>query len=102
MAYILVVNPTIHSAAGMPREVLVTDTALGAALATLLMAFLVNLPLALAPGMGREHLTPFTCGLALVFLLHFLEPLMLRWLGHWERMTRAPVPPTPRIHDAEW
>ncbi|GAA5481635.1 NCS2 family permease [Haloferula sargassicola] len=52
MAYILVVNPTILADAGMPREALVTATALGAALATLLMAFLANLPLALAPGMG--------------------------------------------------
>ncbi len=52
MAYILVVNPTILADAGMPREALVTATALGAAIATLLMAFLANLPLALAPGMG--------------------------------------------------
>lgn len=52
MAYILVVNPTILADAGMPRAALVTATALGAAIATLLMAFLANLPLALAPGMG--------------------------------------------------
>jgi len=52
MAYILVVNPAILSAAGMPRAALVTATALGAAIATLLMALLANLPLALAPGMG--------------------------------------------------
>ncbi len=52
MAYILVVNPAILADAGMPREALVTATALGAAIATLLMAFLANLPLALAPGMG--------------------------------------------------
>ncbi|HEY1121454.1 MAG TPA: NCS2 family permease [Haloferula sp.] len=52
MAYILVVNPAILADAGMPREALITATAVGAALATLLMAFLANLPLALAPGMG--------------------------------------------------
>ncbi len=52
MAYILVVNPAILADAGMPRDALVTATAVGAALATLLMAFLANLPLALAPGMG--------------------------------------------------
>jgi len=52
MAYILVVNPAILADAGMPRAALVTATALGAAIATLLMAFLANLPLALAPGMG--------------------------------------------------
>lgn len=52
MAYILVVNPAVLADAGMPREALVTATALGAAAATLLMALLANLPLALAPGMG--------------------------------------------------
>lgn len=36
----------------MPRQAVVTATALSAAVATLLMALLANLPLALAPGMG--------------------------------------------------
>ncbi|MBB5352126.1 AGZA family xanthine/uracil permease-like MFS transporter [Haloferula luteola] len=52
MAYILVVNPAILADAGMPRAALVTATAVGAAMATLLMALLANLPLAMAPGMG--------------------------------------------------
>ena len=52
MAYILVVNPAILADAGMPRDALVTATAVAAAVATLLMAFLANLPVALAPGMG--------------------------------------------------
>lgn len=52
MAYILVVNPDILSAAGMPKEALVTTTAISAAIGTLLMAFIANYPLALAPGMG--------------------------------------------------
>lgn len=52
MAYILVVNPNVLADAGMPREAVVTATAIAAATATLLMALLANLPLALAPGMG--------------------------------------------------
>ncbi len=78
MAYILVVNPAILADAGMPRTALVTATALGAAIATLLMAFLVNLPLALAPGMGINAFfayavcigmgVPWQGALALVFI----------------------------------
>lgn len=60
MAYILAVNPSILQAAGMPVPALVTATALGAALATLLMAFATNFPLALAPGMGINAFFAFT------------------------------------------
>jgi AGZA family xanthine/uracil permease-like MFS transporter len=64
MAYILAVNPGILSAAGMPKETLVTATAVSAALATLLMAALTNFPIALAPGMGINAFFAFTiCGL---------------------------------------
>ncbi|MCT4593789.1 MAG: NCS2 family permease [Anaeromicrobium sp.] len=52
MAYILIVNPAILSATGMDRGALFTATALSAAFATIVMAFLANLPFALAPGMG--------------------------------------------------
>lgn len=52
MAYILIVNPDILSAAGMDRNAVFTATALSAAIATLLMAFLANYPIALASGMG--------------------------------------------------
>lgn len=60
MAYILAVNPGILKAAGMPGEALVTATALGAALATVLMAALTNFPLALAPGMGINAFFAYT------------------------------------------
>jgi adenine/guanine/hypoxanthine permease len=60
MAYILAVNPSILKAAGMPEPALVTATALGAAIATLLMAALTNFPLALAPGMGINAFFAFT------------------------------------------
>ncbi len=54
MAYILAVNPVFLKAAGMPEEGAIVATALSAALATLLMAFLANYPIALAPGMGMN------------------------------------------------
>lgn len=60
MAYILAVNPDILKNAGMPEPALVTATAVGAALATALMALMTNLPLALAPGMGVNAFFAFT------------------------------------------
>ena len=64
MAYILAVNPAILAAAGMPREALVTVTALTAAASTVLMALLTNYPLALAPGMGINAYFTYTVCLA--------------------------------------
>ncbi len=52
MAYILIVNPIILSDAGMDFGAVFTATAIAAAVATLVMALLANLPFALAPGMG--------------------------------------------------
>jgi AGZA family xanthine/uracil permease-like MFS transporter len=52
MAYILAVNPVFLVAAGMPQQGAILATALSAGFATLLMAFLANYPIALAPGMG--------------------------------------------------
>jgi AGZA family xanthine/uracil permease-like MFS transporter len=64
MAYILAVNPAILAAAHMDQAALVTVTALTAALATTLMAFLTNYPIALAPGMGINAFFAFTiCGI---------------------------------------
>jgi adenine/guanine/hypoxanthine permease len=54
MAYILMVNPLLLSDAGMPREALITVTAISAAFGCFLMAGLANLPIALAPGMGTN------------------------------------------------
>ena len=65
MAYILAVNPAILSAAGMPQAALITVTAITAALSTLLMGFLTNYPLALAPGMGINAYFAFTVCLGL-------------------------------------
>jgi AGZA family xanthine/uracil permease-like MFS transporter len=54
MAYILAVNPVFLTAAGMPLQGAILATALAAALATLVMAFAANYPIALAPGMGMN------------------------------------------------
>ena len=60
MSYVLVVNPGILSAGGMPIEGLITVTALAACLGTLLMAIMTNYPIAMAPGMGLNAFFAFT------------------------------------------
>jgi len=65
MAYILAVNPAILAEGGIPREGLVTVTALAAAVSTLIMALFTNFPLALAPGMGINAYFAFTVCLGL-------------------------------------
>lgn len=60
MAYILAVNPSILSAAGMDAGSVFTATALSSAIATLVMAFVANLPFALAPGMGLNAFLAYT------------------------------------------
>jgi AGZA family xanthine/uracil permease-like MFS transporter len=60
MAYILAVNPSILSAAGMDSGAVFTATALAAFIGTLLMAALANYPFALAPGMGLNAYFAYT------------------------------------------
>ncbi|SDO55832.1 NCS2 family permease [Alkalicoccus daliensis] len=52
MAYILFVNPSILSGAGMDEGAVYTATALAAAIGTIIMGLLARYPIALAPGMG--------------------------------------------------
>ena len=60
MAYILAVNPGMLSQTGMPAVGVFTATALSAGIATLVMAFFANLPVALASGMGLNAFFTFT------------------------------------------
>lgn len=60
MSYVLVVNPSILSASGMPIEGLITVTALAACIGTLMMAAMTNYPIAMAPGMGLNAFFAFT------------------------------------------
>jgi AGZA family xanthine/uracil permease-like MFS transporter len=52
MAYVVVVNPRILSEAGMPVDGVLFATCISAAIATLIMGFWANYPIALAPGMS--------------------------------------------------
>ena len=55
MAYIVIVNPMILSdGTGMDKGALITVTCLAAAIGSLLVAFIANMPLAMAPGMGMN------------------------------------------------
>ncbi len=60
MAYIIVVNPAILGAAGMPVAAVAAATCLAAGLASILMGLTANVPLALAPGMGLNAYFAFT------------------------------------------
>ncbi len=60
MAYILAVNPSILSEAGMDSGAVFTATALASLVGTLLMAALSNYPFVLAPGMGLNAYFAYT------------------------------------------
>ncbi len=60
MAYIVLVNPSILGAAGMPAAGVAAATCLAAGVGCLLMGFLANYPIALAPGMGLNAYFAFT------------------------------------------
>ena len=60
MAYIVLVNPAILGAAGMPVASVAAATCFAAAFASILMGMVANTPLALAPGMGLNAYFAFT------------------------------------------
>ena len=60
MAYIMFVNPGILSATGMDKEAVFVATILATAIATFIMAFVANVPFAVAPGMGLNALFTYT------------------------------------------
>lgn len=60
MSYIIFVNPSILKDAGLPATGVVTATVLVAALSSILMGILANLPYALAPGMGINAFFTYT------------------------------------------
>ena len=60
MAYILAVNPNMLSASGMDSGAVFTATALASALATFIMAFWANYPIALSAGMGLNAYFAYT------------------------------------------
>jgi adenine/guanine/hypoxanthine permease len=60
MAYIIFVQPTVLSAAGMDFGAVLAATCIASGIATLLMAFLANYPIAVAPAMGHNFFFAFT------------------------------------------
>ena len=60
MAYIVFVQPTVLSAAGMDFGAVLTATCIASGIATLMMAFLANYPIAVAPAMGHNFFFAFT------------------------------------------
>lgn len=60
IAYILAINPSILSKAGMDAGAVFMSTALAACLGTLFMAVFANYPFALAPGMGLNAFFAYT------------------------------------------
>lgn len=60
MAYIIVVNPSMLTAAGMDYGAVFAATCLAAAIGSLLMGVLANYPIALAPGMGLNAFFTYT------------------------------------------
>jgi len=63
MSYIIVVNPAVLKAAGIPAGPSMVATILAAVFGCLLMAFYANRPFAIAPYMGENAFIAFTvCG----------------------------------------
>ena len=60
MAYIVVINPVILGAAGMPIAGVAAATCVSAGFGSILMGLLSNYPLALAPGMGLNAYFTYT------------------------------------------
>ena len=64
MAYIVFLQPFILSGAGMDFDAVLFATCISAAIATLVMGLLANLPIAQAPGMGENYFFVGICASA--------------------------------------
>ena len=60
MAYIIFVNPNILSASGMDKGALISVTCLAAAIGSIICGIWVNVPFAMAPGMGLNAFFTYT------------------------------------------
>jgi AGZA family xanthine/uracil permease-like MFS transporter len=98
MAYIVLVNPAILAAAGMPLAAVTAATCLSAGFASIMMGIVARYPIALAPGMGlnayfayavciRLHI-PWQTALGAVFLSGLLF-LALTAVGIRQMILRA-------------
>lgn len=71
MAYILIINPSILSAAGMDKGAVFTATALATVVSTLLTGIYAKLPFAQAPGMGLNAFFAYTIVLQMGYSYQF-------------------------------
>lgn len=60
MSYIIFVNPEILSSTGMDRNAIFVATCAAAIIGSLIMAFVANWPIGMAPGMGLNAFFAFT------------------------------------------
>jgi len=67
MAYIIFVNPNMLALTGMDRGGVFVATILAAAIGTLVMGLVANIPYATAPGMGLNAFFTFTVVFAMKF-----------------------------------
>ena len=67
MAYILFVNPQMLAITGMDQSGVFVATIIASVIGTLIMAFVANVPYALAPGMGLNAFFTFTVCQAMGF-----------------------------------
>lgn len=67
MAYIIMVNPSVLSQAGMPWGAVFLATILSAIAGTLIMGLFANVPYAQAPGLGMDAFFTYTVCMALKF-----------------------------------
>ena len=98
MSYIVFVQPAVMSTTGMDFDAVLAATCLISAFATLLMAFLANYPIAVAPAMGHNFFFVFTVvgsmgftwqlALGAVFISGVLFLAMSLW-GVREALVRA-------------
>jgi adenine/guanine/hypoxanthine permease len=95
LSYIIFVQPTVLSACGMDFGAVLVATCVSSALATFLMGFYANYPVALAPGMGQNFFFAYTVvlkmgipwekALGAVFISGALF-LLLSFLGFREKL----------------
>ena len=67
MAYILAVNPSILSTAGMDPTAVLLATAISSFIATICMAFMANMPFVLSAGMGLNAYFAYTVVLGMCY-----------------------------------
>ncbi len=89
LSYILFVQPIVLSQGGMDKGAVFVATVLGSMIATLLMAFMANYPIALAPAMGHNFFftytvvllmkIPWQVALGAVFIASALFVILSKW-----------------------